>query len=124
MARVLGVGGVFLKVDDPDAVRSWYARVLGFEVNAWGGVAFSPREGGATTWSAFAADSDAFAPSTAPVMVNFAVDDLDGVLARAAAEGVEPLGRDDSDPHGRFAWLLDPAGIKVELWQAADDAPA
>ena len=124
MARVLGIGGVFFKAEDVSALRAWYARVLGFEMSEWGGASFPPLLRGSTTWSAFPADTDYFSPSTAPVMINFVVDDLDGVLARAADEGVQALGRDDSDPSGRFAWLLDPAGVKVELWEAPAEAGA
>ena len=122
MAKVLGVGGVFFKAADPAAVNGWYARVLGFEPATFGGVMFPPLpEGGVTTWSPFAADSDYFAPSTAPVMLNFVVDDLDGVLARVRAEGVEVLGTQD-ESYGRFAWIRDPDGLKLELWQAAPEA--
>ena len=124
MARVLGIGGVFLKSEDPAALGAWYARVLGLEVGDLGGVVFAPLTRGATTWSPFPSTTDYFEPSSAPVMINFVVDDLDGVLARAAAEGVEPLARDDSDPSGRFAWLMDPAGMKVEVWEPAPEAAA
>ncbi|MFZ5670957.1 MAG: VOC family protein [Pseudomonadota bacterium] len=117
MARVLGIGGVFFKAEDGDAVRDWYRRVLGLDIQDWGGTAFSHPDRGAVVWSPFAADTGYFAPSTLPFMINFIVDDLDGVLARAGAEGVEALGRSDDDPSGRFAWLLDPAGVKIELWQ-------
>ena len=116
MAKVLGLGGVFFKAEDPAAVGAWYARVLGFEVSDWGGVAFKPTRVGGTNWSPFAADTHYFEPSQAPFMINFIVDDLDGVLARAAAEGVEPTGRQEEDM-GRFAWLIDPAGVKIELWE-------
>ena len=84
MAKVLGVGGVFFKAADAPAVRDWYARVLGFEVADWGGVAFDHPDRGVVVWSPFDAGSNHFAPSTQPFMVNFIVDDLDGVLARAA----------------------------------------
>lgn len=117
MARVLGVGGVFFKAGEGEALRDWYRRVLGFEIQDWGGVAFDHPDRGVVVWSPFAEDSGYFAPSTLPFMINFIVDDLDGVLAKAAAEGVEALGRSDGDPSGRFAWLLDPAGLKIELWQ-------
>ena len=120
MAKVLGIGGVFFKTQDPQALRDWYARVLGFEVNDWGGVAFEPPPGGSQAWSIFAADTDHFAPSEQPFMINLTVDDLDGVLARAAEAGVEPLGRQNDDTFGHFAWLMDPAGVKVELWQAVE----
>jgi predicted enzyme related to lactoylglutathione lyase len=120
MARVLGIGGVFYKVPDPRSVQDWYAKVLGFDLNDWGGASFEP---GAPSqqWSLFAADSDYFAPSTQGFMLNLMVDDIDGVLARAAEAGVAPLGRQD-ESYGRFAWLLDPAGVKIELWQSVEDA--
>jgi predicted enzyme related to lactoylglutathione lyase len=57
------------------------------------------------------------APSTREFMIDFAVDDLDAILARLAAKGVPILKRDDTDPTGRFAWILDPDGTKIELWQ-------
>jgi catechol 2,3-dioxygenase-like lactoylglutathione lyase family enzyme len=123
MAKVLGIGGVFFKVEDGDAVRDWYRRVLGLAIEDWGGVAFPPSGRGPSVWSPFAADTDYFAPSTQPFMINLMVDDLDGVLAMVRAAGVEPLGQDDSDPSGRFAWLLDPAGIKVELWEPPATSP-
>lgn len=119
MAKVLGLGGIFFKAADPGAVRDWYARVLGFEVHDWGGVVFDHPEVGKTNWSPFAADTRYFEPSAAGFMVNFIVDDMDGVLARALAEGVEPTGRQDEEM-GRFAWLMDPAGVKIELWQPAE----
>lgn len=122
MAKVLGLGGVFFKVEDAKAVRDWYARVLGFEVQDWGGAVFEASNGNQVTWSPFAADTDYFTPSAAPFMINFIVDDIDGVLARAAAEGVEALGRQD-EGYGRFAWLMDPAGVKIELWEPAKGDP-
>lgn len=121
MAKVLGIGGVFFKAQDPQAVRDWYARVLGFEISKWGGAKFAHPTSGSANWSVFAADSDYYAPSAAPFMINYIVDDLDGVLARAKAEGVEPVGEPTSDDYGKFAWLLDPAGVKIELWQPPPD---
>ena len=123
MAKVLGVGGVFFKAPDPTAVADWYARVLGFPVEGWGGVAFPHPTVGQVVWSPFAADSGHFDPSPAPWMINLLVDDLDGVLALALAAGVEPLGRQSDDEQGRFAWLMDPIGVKVELWQPAEPKP-
>lgn len=118
MARVLGIGGVFFKARDVEAAKAWYARVLGFDVTPHG-VMFPPLpEGGVTVWSPFAADTTYFSPSAAPMMLNLVVDDLDAVLARVRAEGVEVLGVQD-EPYGRFAWILDPDGLKLELWQAA-----
>jgi predicted enzyme related to lactoylglutathione lyase len=121
MAKVLGVGGVFFKTADPKALQDWYARVLGFDVSKWGGVVFEHPTRGNINWTPFAADSDHFAPSTAPFMINFIVDDLDGVLAKARAEGVEPVGETMNDEtYGKFGWLMDPAGVKIELWQPVE----
>jgi len=123
MAKVLGIGGVFFKAAEPKAVQDWYARVLGFDVHDWGGAIFPPPQKGYSVWSPFEAATDYFAPSTLPFMVNLMVDDLDGVLARAREAGVEPLKRDDNDPSGKFAWLLDPVGVKIELWEPAEPPP-
>jgi predicted enzyme related to lactoylglutathione lyase len=123
MAKVLGIGGVFFKTQDGAAVGDWYKRVLDFDVSEWGGAVFPPLTRGYHVWSPFAADTQYFEPSTAAFMINFVVDDLDGVLARAAEAGVEPVGRDDGDPNGRFAWLLDPAGVKIELWEPNETSP-
>ena len=122
MAKVLGIGGVFVKTADPKALGDWYRRVLGFPIDDWGGATFSHPVQGLTLWSPFKADTTHFAPSPHAFMINLIVDDLDGVLERAKAEGVEPIGRQE-DSYGRFAWILDPAEVKVELWQPLDDAP-
>ena len=123
MAKVLGLGGIFFKAADPKAVREWYARVLGFDVHDWGGAMFDHPKVGKTNWSPFGADTKYFEPSQAAFMINFIVDDLDGVLAKAAVEGVEPTGQQDEEGMGRFAWLLDPAGVKIELWEPAKGDP-
>jgi predicted enzyme related to lactoylglutathione lyase len=123
MAKVLGLGGIFFKAQDQKAVRDWYARVLGFEIHDWGGAIFKHPKVGNTNWSSFPADTKYFEPSDAPFMINFIVDDIDGVLAKAAAEGVEPTGRQDEESMGRFAWLIDPAGVKIELWEPAKADP-
>ncbi|HEV2531885.1 VOC family protein [Phenylobacterium sp.] len=124
MAKVLGIGGVFFKAEDPKAVGDWYRRVLGFEIADWGGSILPSADGGFQVWSPFAADTKYFAPSALPFMINLRVDDLDGVLERVKREGVEPLGSEDQGGMGRFAWIVDPAGVKVELWEPAADAPA
>jgi predicted enzyme related to lactoylglutathione lyase len=119
MATVLGIGGLFVKADDPEALGAWYARVLGFELSDHGGAMWPPPADGYTLWSPFKADSDYFAPSRLPVMLNLRVDDLDGMVARAEAAGETILGRQD-ESYGRFAWLMDPQGLKIELWQHAE----
>ena len=121
MAKVLGIGGVFFKAADREAVNAWYARVLGFDISEWGGATWPHPAIGQTVWNTFAADSDYFAPSTAPFMINFIVDDLDGVLAKARSEGAEPVGEPINEVYGKFGWLMDPAGVKIELWEPPAD---
>ncbi|MEL6952356.1 MAG: VOC family protein [Pseudomonadota bacterium] len=126
MAKVTGIGGIFLKCADPDATRDWYKRVLGFEPNEYGGFDFLHSasaaihpEGARTIYGLFAADSPYFAPSEAPFMLNLMVDDLEAILARAAGEGVSELQPRESHDYGTFGWILDPDGRKLELWQPA-----
>ena len=120
MAKVLGLGGVFFKSADVPALRAWYQQVLGLEISDWG-VFFTPAmvadiPGAGTVFGPFAATTDYFAPSTHDYMLNLLVDDLDAILAQAAAAGVEPIKRQDAE-YGRFAHILDPEGRKLELWQ-------
>jgi len=122
MAKVLGIGGVFVKAPDTGALSAWYGRVLGFPIEEWGGAMWPPPDRGFSIWSAHKADTTYFDPSPHALMVNLMVDDIDGVLAQAAAEGVEPLGREDGE-FGRFAWLMDPLGVKLELWEPPADTP-
>lgn len=119
--HITGVGGVFVRSKDPKALADWYRDVLGLKIEAWGGAALrydAPDHPPVVVWSAFPAASHYMAPSTREFMINFAVDDLDAFIARLASKGVTILKRDDSDPNGRFAWILDPDGTKIELWQA------
>ena len=122
MAEVLGLGGLFFKSADSDAMREWYGRVLGLEFTEWGGIVFLPETaaahpGAGTVFSPFAADTDYFAPSDKEFMFNLMVDDLEGILARCAQEGVEPVKTFPDEANGRFAHILDPEGRKIELWQ-------
>jgi catechol 2,3-dioxygenase-like lactoylglutathione lyase family enzyme len=124
--HVTGIGGVFIKARDPKALAAWYRDVLGLPLQPWGGAALrydAPQHPPAAAWSAFAASSSYFAPSTAPFMINYAVDDMDAILARLHAKGVEPLKRTDDDMSGKFAWILDPEGNKVELWEPKRTSP-
>ena len=122
MAKVLGLGGVFVKAPDLDAWRAWYRDVLGVRFEDFGAATFGHPAAGFTTLAPFAPDTDYFQPSSQPFMINLIVEDLDGMLAVAKAAGVEALGRQDED-YGRFAWLIDTAGIKVELWEPVGPSP-
>ena len=122
MAKVLGIGGVFFRARDADALRAWYRRVLGLAIEDWGGVVFSPdlaaaHPGAGTVWSPFKADTTYFAPSTKDFMINFMVDDLAAMLSRLTAEGVTGVNVLPDEANGRFAHLLDPEGNKIELWE-------
>jgi predicted enzyme related to lactoylglutathione lyase len=118
--RITGVGGVFFKAKDPKALAAWYRDVLGLPLESWGGAALrydAPQHPPALIWSTFPASTDYFAPSTGAFMINYAVDDLEALLTRLSAKGVAVLKRVDDDPNGRFAWILDPEGNKIELWE-------
>jgi predicted enzyme related to lactoylglutathione lyase len=119
--HVTGIGGIFFKSKDPKALAAWYKDVLGLNVEDWGGAVLhydAPDHPPVLAWNAFPEKSTHMAPSTREFMVNFAVDDMDAMIARLTAKNVAILKRDDSDPYGRFAWILDPDGTKIELWQA------
>ena len=117
MAKVTGLGGIFYKVADPAATQAWYQDHLGIGGEYGAMFPFKDYDSkGFSLLSPFKADSDYFAPSAAPFMINLRVDDLDGMVADLATRGVETLGRQDED-YGRFAWILDPDGIKIELFQ-------
>jgi len=123
MKRVTGIGGIFFQASDPARLRAWYQAHLGIDVQEWGGAAFSwaDAEGrptpGTTVWSIGTAGGEHFAPGKAPFMVNYRVDDLAALLAALRAEGCNVLDRTDESELGKFGWVIDPEGNKVELWQ-------
>jgi predicted enzyme related to lactoylglutathione lyase len=123
MKRVTGIGGIFFQAKDPAALRDWYQRQLGIAVQAWGGAAFTWADeagnptGGTTIWSIGAAGSNSFAPSTSSFMVNYRVDDLPALLQALRDEGCQGLEKTDDSEYGKFGWVMDPEGNKVELWQ-------
>lgn len=123
--HITGVGGVFFKAKHPKALATWYRKVLGLPLEAWGGAALrydAPKHPPALAWNTFPASSKYFAPSTGDFMIDYAVDDMDAIVARLKAEGVVILKRSDDDQSGRFAWILDPEGNKVELWEPKSTA--
>ena len=123
MRRVTGIGGIFFQARDPVALREWYRRHLGIDVQAWGGAAFVWADAagqatqGTTIWSIGPADGEPYAPSTAPFMINYRVDDLAALLQALRAEGCQVLDRTEDSEYGKFGWVIDPEGHKVELWQ-------
>ena len=123
MKRVTGIGGVFFKAKDAKALLAWYQRHLGIDVQAWGGTAFDwvddegTPTGGSTVWSISAVENNYFAPSTAPFMVNYRVANLHGLLKALREEGCNVLDKVDESEFGKFGWVIDPEGNKVELWE-------
>lgn len=118
--HVTGFGGVFVKSKDPRALALWYRDVLGVPIESWGGAMLrydAPGHPPAVVWNVMPNATGYMAPSTREFMVNFAVDNLDAIIARLTAKGVAVIKRDDTDPSGKFAWILDPDGTKVELWE-------
>lgn len=123
MKRVTGIGGIFFKAKDPGALGAWYKRHLGIDVQEWGGAAFrwTDAEGqpiaGTTAWNVASAESDYFAPSSSPFMINYRVADLHALLEALRAEGCNVLEKTEESEYGKFAWVIDPEGNKVELWE-------
>ncbi len=123
MKRVTGIGGIFFKAKDPKALAAWYKEHLGIGVEEWGGAAFrwngpdNPQGTGTTVWSPFKEDTGYFAPSTASFMINYRVEDLHAVLTALRAEGVKVEDKVEESEYGKFGWVMDPEGNKLELWQ-------
>jgi predicted enzyme related to lactoylglutathione lyase len=123
MNRVTGIGGIFMKARDPDALRAWYARHLGVPIDTWGGAAFkwvtpeNPTGMGSTVWSISPMSSDYFAPSTSTYMVNYRVKDVHALVALLKSEGCDVPKPVEESEFGKFCWVMDPEGNKVELWE-------
>ena len=123
MARVTGIGGVFLKCrGDRAALAAWYQRHLGMPLQDFGGAILAwpddkADDRGLTVWHLADKDSQWFSPSDSAFMINYRVDDLDGLLAQLRAADVAVIGGPESHQNGKFAWIMDPDGNKVELWQ-------
>ena len=123
MNRVTGIGGIFFKAKDPALLQDWYRRHLGIPVEAWGGTSFrwsgpqNPSGVGTTVWSIFKDESTYFAPSHAPFMINYRVEDLDALLSALRAEGCTVDEKVEQSEYGKFGWVMDPEGNRIELWQ-------
>ena len=124
MKRVTGIGGIFFKAKDQKKLSEWYDKHLGLSPDpSGGGVLLSwrelddPERVGMTAWSVFKDDTKYFDPSRAPFMINYRVDDLDALLETLRAEGVEIDPKRENADYGRFAWIMDPEGNRIELWE-------
>jgi predicted enzyme related to lactoylglutathione lyase len=120
--NVVGLGGVFFKAKDPAALNAWYKQHLGLPAEPWG-VQFnindvlSAKPGAYNVWSAFKETTEYLSPSSKPFMFNFIVDDLHGLLAQLREEGIETTAPPQEGEYGKFCWIMDPEGNKVELWE-------
>ena len=123
MARVTGIGGVFIKAgSDATALAKWYRDNLGLKLEDFGGAVLNWQEdkaedGGLTVWCTSAPDSQWFSPSQSAFMINYRVDDMQGMVAQLASAGIEIIQGPESHENGQFAWIMDPDGNKIELWE-------
>ncbi|MFM9837578.1 MAG: VOC family protein [Cyclobacteriaceae bacterium] len=127
MKRVTGLGGVFFKTTDPKKTKEWYGKHLGLPIDEYG-VSFKwlevdnkdAKEPAVTAWSPFAADTKYFQPSEKPFMFNYRVENLVELLKVLKEEGVQIVGDVEEYPYGKFGWIMDPDGNKIELWEPKD----
>lgn len=124
--RVTGIGGIFLKAKDPDSTKKWYKEHLGIENGKWGGTfewrhTKDPSKKGFTAWSIFDESTDYTQPSTKDAMINYRVENLEELLETLKQEGVEIIGEMEVFEYGKFGWIMDPNGYKIELWEPNDD---
>jgi len=123
MAKVTGIGGVFFKsTNDNAALGAWYKKHLGMSLEDWGGAILNwsedkAEDGGMTVWHVAEKDTGWFSPSESSFMINYRVDNLDELVAQLKADGIELVAGPESHENGKFAWLMDPDGNKVELWE-------
>lgn len=124
--RVTAIGGIFFKSEDPAAIRDWYAKHLGLKTNEYGTTfewrhADNPEKKGYSVWSPFKKDTTYFAPSEKEFMLNLRVENLEWLLGELKKEGVEQIGETQVYEYGKFAYIMDPDGNKLELWQSNDE---
>ena len=123
--RVTGLGGIFFKTKDSKATKAWYGKHLGLPVDDYGCTFWWIDEEGnkaSTQWSPFKADTTYFEPSKQPFMVHFRVENLNNLITVLKSEGVTIVGETQTFEYGKFAWILDPEGNKIELWEPIDSA--
>lgn len=123
--RVTGLGGFFFKTENPGAIKEWYGKHLGLPVDDYGCTFWwKDKEGNdcSTQWSPFSKDTSYFQPSEKPFMMNFRVENLVELLETLKSEGVTVVGEIEEYEYGKFGWILDPEGNKIELWEPIDKA--
>jgi predicted enzyme related to lactoylglutathione lyase len=125
MKRVTGIGGLFFKTTDPKATKDWYQKHLGFDTDDWGCTFWWKDKNGnkcSTQWSPMSNDTDYYKPSDKPFMFNYRVENLVGLLALLKEEGVTIIGDIQEFEYGKFGYVMDNDGNKIELWEPIDAA--
>lgn len=122
MKKVTGVGGIFFKCDDPQNMKAWYAKNLGFPVEKYGTMFTwrnfdDPSKEGSTVWSPFAKDTTYFAPSQKDFMINYRVENIEELVKQLKADGVTVIDEIKTYEYGKFVHILDPEGNSIELWE-------
>lgn len=125
MKRVTGIGGIFFKSSNPEKTKEWYKKHLGINSDQYGGTfewrhAEDVNKKGFTAWSVFSEDTDYLDPAEKEFMINYRVNDLEQLLKVLKEEGVEVIGEMEEYDYGKFGWIMDPNGIKIELWEPND----
>ncbi len=126
MGKVIGLGGIFFRCENPAELRAWYKTHLGLPATEYG-AKFLPKalpEAGYQVWSPFDKDSEYLGPEKQPFMVNLMVDDLNACLEQVRAGGAKGIRGPDVSEYGSFGWFLDPESRQVELWQPAPELPS
>lgn len=123
--KVTGIGGIFFFADEPDKTKEWYAQNLGLEVNQWGSSfefrnAHRPEEINYLQWSPFAQDSTYMAPSKKEFMINYRVQNIEGLVQKLKSNGVQILDEIETFDYGKFVHIMDAEGRKIELWEPVD----
>lgn len=127
MARVTGIGGIFFKAKDDEGLKRWYGEQLGIKFQEGNVAVFQwrdhddPKREGSTVWNAFPKDTRYFDPSPAPFMVNFRVNGLDDLLDKLRKSGAQVDPKVETYDYGRFAWVMDPEGNRIELWEPVEE---
>ena len=125
--KVTGIGGIFFFADNPKDTKDWYAKNLGFDVNEWGSVSFEsrnvnrPKEINSLQWSPFKSGDAYFAPSKKEFMINYLVQNIEGLVTQLKANGVTVLDEIATYDFGKFVHIMDAEGNKIELWEPADN---
>lgn len=122
MAKITGIGGVFFKTQNPKELADWYKTNLGLELEAWGGSILRwqkdlAEDKGLTVWTLAASDTKWFEPSTSSFMINYRIDNMDEMLLQLKAGNIDIIQGPEYHENGAFAWIMDPAGNKLELWE-------